>query len=358
MKLKLGRLGISLTGIVILLLVLVIGSPGVTLAEKPYYQGKTISLITTGSPGGGTDLTTRLLASILPKYLPGKPRIVVRSRPGGGGSLALNPFYVKAKPDGLTLLLTGSGAIGLQFTKAKVVRYDLNKMRHIGHVSSGGALVVISNDGLNRLKNPSAKPVVCGSKGGTEAWAYLPMFGKEFIGWNMTWILGFKGVSDLALAFRRGEIDMFGDSRSIKELEEEDAGKGLAQIGILKQGKFTRRSDFTHVPTMEELFEKEGKKPTGVARKAYIAVVAPLSIYKLFAAPPGTPDHIVNALIDAYEKTGKDPKFINTWNKLVSPVCAVGTGKETSDILASALDVDPAVLAYVNDLKRRLGIIK
>lgn len=352
--------GLSVTvpmGAVIVCL-LSMGMYGTVKAQKPYYQGKTISLMTGGSPGGGTDLTTRLIASTLPKYLPGNPRIVVRSRPGGGGSLALNTFYKKAKPNGLELLVIGSGAIGLQFTKAKVVRYDLRKIRHIGNVSAGGALVIISNEGMKRLNNPNAKPVICGTKGGTEAWAYLPMFGREFLNWNVSWILGFKGVSELTLAFRRGEIDMFGDSRSIKVLEEEGAGRALVQIGVLKGGKFVRRSDFAHVSTMEELLEKDGKKPTGTPWKAFVAVVAPLSIYKLFAAPPGTPDSLMKILTGAFEKTGNDPKFVETWKKLVSPVCEVGIGKETSDLIASCLDVEPEVLAYIDDMKRHFGIIK
>jgi tripartite-type tricarboxylate transporter receptor subunit TctC len=334
------------------------GAAGVAQAEKPFYQGKTITLMTSGSPGGGTDLTARLIATILPKYLPGKPRIVLRNKPGGGGSVGLNPFYVRIKPDGLTLMVTGSGSIGLQFMKAKVVRYDLNKMRYIGNASHGGDLIVISKEGMKRLKDPQAEPVVCGSKGGTEEWAILSMFGREFLGWNLRWILGFKGAGALELAFRQGEIDMFGDSSMIKRLEADGKGIGLAQNGTLKNGKFIRRADFSHVPTLEELVQKAGKKPTNVAWKAYVASVAPLSVYKLFIAPPGTPDPIVNTLVAAYKKASKDPKFVSTWKKLVSPVLEVRTGKETGDILASILDVEPAVVAYAEDMKHRFGIIK
>jgi hypothetical protein len=232
-------------------------------------------------------------------------------------------------------------------------------MRHIGNVDQGGALVVISNDAMKRLKDPSAKPVVCGTKGGTEAWAYLPMFGREFLGWNMRWILGFKGVSELNLAFRRGEIDMFGNSRTIKVLEEEGEGKGLAQIGVFKGGKYVRRSDFSHVPTLTELVEKEGKKRLeGVAWKAYRAVVGPIGIYKLFAAPPKTPDSIVNSLIKAFEKAAQDPLFVNSWKKMMSDICEPSSGKDTTDMLTSILDVEPAVLDYISDMKRRFGIIK
>ena len=327
-------------------------------AQDTYYQGKTITLITSGAPGGGTDLTARLIATTLPKYLPGNPRIVLRSKPGGGGSLALNPFYVRAKPDGLTLMLTSAGSIGMQFTREKVVKYDLNKMRHIGHASHGGAVVVVSNAGMKRLLDPKAEPVVCGSKGGAEAWAYLNMLGQELLGWNLRWILGFKSAGSFSLAFRRGEIDMFGDSRMIKELEQEGKGKGLAQIGIFKKRKFVRRSDFSHVPTMEELLIKAGKKPDGLAWKAYLAGVSPLSIYKLFVAPPGTPDAVMKLLVDAYEKTGRDPKFVESWKKIIGPVLDVGAGSETTEMLADCLSAEPEVVAYMNEMRRKNGVIR
>jgi len=358
MKFSLRRLNVALLRILVVAFLFVLAGGLPAGAENNYYQDKTITLITSGAPGGGTDLTARLIATILPKYLPGNPRIILRNRPGGGGSVALNSFYTKAKPDGTTLMVAGSGSIGLQFTKAKVVRYNLGEMRHIGNASHGGDLIVISKAGIKRLNDPKAEPVVCGSKGGTEEWALLSMFGKEFLGWNMRWILGFEGAGALELAFRQGEIDMFGDSRMIKRLEEEGKGIGLAQNGTIKKGRFVRRADFSHVPTLEELVEREGRRPSAVAWKAYIASVAPLSIYKLFIAPPKTPDPILSALVSAYEKTSSDPKFVNTWKKLVSPTLEVRTGEETTEILRSILDVEPAVLAYAEEMKKRLNILK
>jgi len=66
----------------------------------------------------------------------------------------------------------------------------------------------------------------------------------------------------------------------------------------------------------------------------------------------------MNVLIDAFEKTGKDPKFVEMWNKMVSDVCEVSTGQDTKAILSDCLDVEPEVVQYIDNLKRKLDIIK
>jgi hypothetical protein len=299
-----------------------------------------------------------MCASILPKYIPGKPRIVVRNRPGGSGAVALNPFYSRTKPDGLTLLITGAQAVGLQMQKLKVVQFDLTKMGIVGAVNSGGTLVAIRKDALERLTDPQAEPVVCGCREGTEAWNALPIWGREFLGWNVRWILGFLGTSELELAFRRNEIGMFGDSRSITPLVDEGLAEGLAQVGIYSKGKFTRRGDFSDVPTMVELFEEKGKKPTGAAWEAYMAFVGTTLVWKLLLVPPGTPDQALGVLRDAFGKMAEDPKFLKSWKKIISPICDAKVGEEASSLLSEVIEISPEALAYTDKLKREFGILK
>ena len=46
-----------------------------------FYKGKTIKLFVGFSPGGGFDIVGRIVARNLPKYIPGRPRVVVINRP-------------------------------------------------------------------------------------------------------------------------------------------------------------------------------------------------------------------------------------------------------------------------------------
>jgi tripartite-type tricarboxylate transporter receptor subunit TctC len=53
--------------------------------QTPFYQGKTITVIATTSPGGTGDLRVRAVVPFLRKHTPGNPTIVIEYMDGGGG---------------------------------------------------------------------------------------------------------------------------------------------------------------------------------------------------------------------------------------------------------------------------------
>ena len=72
------------------------------LSAAPYYEGKVVTIVVGHAPGGGFDRMARLLAKHLPKYIPGKPTMVVKNMIGAATLVAANYVY-QAKPDGLTI---------------------------------------------------------------------------------------------------------------------------------------------------------------------------------------------------------------------------------------------------------------
>src|SRR5258707_10595763 len=71
---------------------------------RSFYDGKTITMLISTSPGGATDVAGRLLTRHLGKYVPGHPNIIAQNMAGAGGIVAANYLYNVAKPDGLTVL--------------------------------------------------------------------------------------------------------------------------------------------------------------------------------------------------------------------------------------------------------------
>jgi tripartite-type tricarboxylate transporter receptor subunit TctC len=60
----------------ILVLLLALGWISTSLAQTPFYQGKTIRLVA-GTPAGSVyDLYARMVAQFLPKHIPGAPNIL------------------------------------------------------------------------------------------------------------------------------------------------------------------------------------------------------------------------------------------------------------------------------------------
>lgn len=74
------------------------------------YPSKPIHLLVGWSPGGGVDVTARILSEKLSGVL-GQP-IVIESHPGAGGNIA-GALAAKAPPDGYTILLGTNGELAI-----------------------------------------------------------------------------------------------------------------------------------------------------------------------------------------------------------------------------------------------------
>lgn len=81
-----------------------------SMAAEPAYPTKPIQMVVGAAPGGGMDISTRMIAERVKEYL-GQEMVVV-NKGGGGGSVALT-LVSKAKPDGYTLMCVGDPAVVL-----------------------------------------------------------------------------------------------------------------------------------------------------------------------------------------------------------------------------------------------------
>lgn len=84
-------------------------------------QDSTTRFIVGYAPGGGNDLSARIVAEALGKAT-GRP-FIVENKPGASGQLAAE-FVVRAKPDGLTLLATGNSAVSMAAAIYPKLSYD------------------------------------------------------------------------------------------------------------------------------------------------------------------------------------------------------------------------------------------
>lgn len=327
-----------------------------TSTAPPYYQGKTIELTVASGVGGGTDSTARAIALYLPRFLAGKPTVVVRNVPGGAGAVAASSFWKKAKPDGLSLFHSSQGIINVQLRGRDIVDFDLLKMRGVWCSAEGGTIIGIRPDALKRLTDPKAEPVVMGVQEATGSGTFIPLYGREFLGWNVRWLTGFGGSGEIVLALRRGESDMISQGWVIKPLLDEGVVVPLAQSGIYKDGQIVRSPNFPQVPTMAEVLGD--KKPTGIPWQALVANSASLTIDKFTVAPPGTPDDTMTILTDAFARMSSDSEFTGMLKKTYSEVFSTTTGKDVTNLMRDIMGVPPEVAGYSETLLRKFGVIK
>jgi tripartite-type tricarboxylate transporter receptor subunit TctC len=105
---------------------------GTTLAQAPFYQGKTIRIVTGYPAGDVNDLWPRLIARHMGKYIAGNPSFIVQNMPGASSMIAANYVYSVAKPDGLTLGWIAPTLYFDQLVGRKEARYDWGKYSFIG----------------------------------------------------------------------------------------------------------------------------------------------------------------------------------------------------------------------------------
>ncbi len=87
------------------------------------FPSKPVTIVVPFSPGGATDILSRMLAERLNKRL-GQP-VIVENKPGGGTMIA-SEHVAKAAPDGHTLLLAAS-SLGIAPSLYSKVNYDAIK---------------------------------------------------------------------------------------------------------------------------------------------------------------------------------------------------------------------------------------
>lgn len=94
-------------------------------AKAVDFSGKTIQAIVAFRAGGGGTFYTRLYLPFFKKYLPGKPTIIVRNMPGGGGIKGSNWFQANATPDGLFYSVVSTSNMSSMVMGGKKAKYNM-----------------------------------------------------------------------------------------------------------------------------------------------------------------------------------------------------------------------------------------
>jgi tripartite-type tricarboxylate transporter receptor subunit TctC len=111
-------------------------------ATAQTYPSRTIRMVVGFTPGGGTDIMARLIASKLPEVL-GQP-VVVENRPGAATNIA-NEMVARSAPDGYTLLVATS-VVAINMALYKKLPYDtVRDFAPVSLFAESPNVVVVSN---------------------------------------------------------------------------------------------------------------------------------------------------------------------------------------------------------------------
>jgi tripartite-type tricarboxylate transporter receptor subunit TctC len=323
---------------------------------EPSFEGKRITVIVSSAPGGGTDTTARLIGRSLAKHLPGQPGFVFQNMPGAGGINALNNFYLRAEPDGTTLFSgAGNELSPATLQREGIVKYDPRKLAMIGGFANDSSFLLLRPEARLRLTDRAAAPVVMAEIDGTRSSAQMALWGAEALGWNVRWVLGYAGTSDMLLALDRGEADMAANNvlSAIAGLQQTGKVTVFAQTGMLADGKVERSSLFPDTPTLAELVEG---RLSGPALSAFTEWQREAQLGKWYALPPGTPDATVAVFRRAYQQAFADPEFQQLAAKQLRADFRQLSVSDLALIVDSLVNTAPATLDYVLELRKKYGL--
>jgi len=179
------------------------------LAQNPFYQGKTITVIAAASAGSAYDLYARLTAQFMAKHIPGNPNFIVQNMPGAGSIIGTNYIYGLAKNDGTVIGAIQPSIYFNQLLKQPEVKYDWAKFTWLGSSDKSDHLLYMRADlpykslaDVRRAKEPPK----CGSTGAGTSGSYLPKLLEETLGTKFAIVSGYQGGGEIDLAVERGEL--------------------------------------------------------------------------------------------------------------------------------------------------------
>ncbi|NRB54485.1 MAG: tripartite tricarboxylate transporter substrate binding protein [Salinicola sp.] len=255
------------------------------------YPVRPIQVIVPYSAGGGTDLSARIMADTIKKYLD-KP-MIVRNQPGGGGSIGTSSI-LHARPDGYTLGMGAQGPLAM-LPHYGGVDYSIDDVEFLALM--GRNLMVLAacqgapfDDAQGFLDYAEAHPgeVRVGNSGAGGA-NHIAMEGLANAAGLEVKSMPFGGSSAAVTACVGGHID--GVVASPAEVLPQADNGGLEPILVMEDKRIDVLPD-TPVPSE-------------------FGIDFAWSSWKGVIAPKGLPEAVKKTLSEALRKTFQDEDFLS-----------------------------------------------
>lgn len=314
-------------------------------AERPFYEGQTITVVEGRAPGGVGSMRVSIAGKYLQKHLPGNPAIVYQYMSGGGGTAAANHLGNVARRDGLTIANVGTGVYSNAIFGAAGVRYKLDDFVFLGSGSSGGPYALIVRPGLgldtvDKLRAYKGLRFANRTVGHTmyildRMMAYVLEFKEP------KWILGYND-DEINLAVARGEADARSHLVHAIVKERSHWFEGKYAVPLVMKNTQGRGAEANPAfpqdrPTLDQFVDTEMKR-------------AVLRLHdgsrpgsSVFFAPKGIPEVALKALKEAFNKVWNDPQFTEEYQRVTGEPPDPITGEEIEQVLRQ-IPKDPKVV--------------
>ncbi|MCC6887607.1 MAG: hypothetical protein IT536_03650 [Hyphomicrobiales bacterium] len=338
------RLPIS-TAAIVAIAVVGLATPGTSETAEESFRGKQINLIIGYNPGGPYDVYSRLAATLLPKYIPGSPKIVPQNMPGVASAKAANFLYNQAPRDGLTIGVIGQQLPVTQALGDASVKFDMRQFNWLGRFTSGAeATVIWHTSPTQSIADATRRETTLASTSAGSSADSFPLLMNRIVGTRFKMIRGYPGVAGTVLAMERGETE--GAHATLEQIlfgKQDWLKQKIARV--LVQYTLSRHPAFSDVPAMTEF----GK--TDLDRKVLALFGSTAEIGRAMMAPPGIPAERVAVLRRAFTTMLNDPAFrqeVEKRNLEYGPM----PGEQLQKLISDALNISPDVIKHAIAMSR------
>jgi tripartite-type tricarboxylate transporter receptor subunit TctC len=285
------------------LIVAVVFAAAENAGADAFYKGKTITLITSTGVGGTYDVVARMVARVMPRYLPGHPTIIVQNMPGGGNVLATNYMYNIAPKDGTAIATLHSAMPLHQVLDPRDVRYDADRFDWLGSTGPQNEVILVwRTAGIKSIGEATQREVILGGTGVASGIVIIPAVMNKVLGTKFKIVTGYRTSEDVNLGMERGEVQAraFGlDSITSQHPDWISEHK----VTFLAQAGARRDQRIADVPLLTELAK------TDEQRQMFALVSSAPALGQPYVAPPGVPAERLALLRQAFAATLNDPGF-------------------------------------------------
>ena len=312
--------------------------PAAAQSIADHFRGKTIRILVPSAPGGDRALYPLTFAPFFSKNLPGNPNVQVVFMPGAGGSTAVNNAYGMSAPDGLTLVTPLVAVATAQAVGEESVKYDVTKFNWIGRISDATrALLVSSKLNMKTVPELRGREVIAGASGRTSESYLMPAFMNKMFGTKFKIVLGYQSAGKRNLALETGELEAAITTwNDIRTYHPEWVREG-GIMRLVVQIALTRHPELANTPLLLDYAEND-------ADRALLEFMSSSSqMGQPYAAPPGVPAPIIEALRRGFDATMKDQGFIEKMQTArieFNPI----TGEELTRIVARTMQAPKSVI--------------
>jgi len=261
------------------------------LALSQSYPSRPITLIVPYPAGGATDVTARVIAAEMSKYL--QQKVIVDNKPGAVGTVGA-AYVAKQAPDGYTLLLGGPGNLTLRPLMLPPLSYDpLRDLATVNHVANYDHLLVVRNSlGVNSVTELIA---LAKSRPGELTFGSSGTGGPQHMAVELFMIMA--GIDMKHIPYK-GEApvvtDLAGDRLDLSIISATAIGSFIKEgrVKALAATNPYRSNTFKDLPTVFEA------GLPGYEFESYGGIMA----------PAGTPKAVIDTLNDAIAKAIASPE--------------------------------------------------